>query len=282
MEEKLTPELEAEIDSAWDADEGPFDSDTEEEVETEEAQPEVETPEEKEAPPATPETPPVPETQPAPADQPKTFTLKNRDETKQVTQEELLAMAQKGWDYDKVREERDQLRTIREEAAPALTYIKNLAEKSGMSVPDYLDYCRKQELMSQGINEATALAQIALEKKQAALDAQQAKQQAEQKAAQQKQEEAEKQKEAQRQELVRFMTTFPDVKAETIPQEVWAEVRKGVPMTAAYAMHRNRALEAELAALKQNKEAKARAPGSMNTAGEQNPDHLFDGWDDED
>ena len=46
----------------------------------------------------------------AAADQPERFTLKNRDETRQVTREELVALAQKGWDYDKVRQERDQLR----------------------------------------------------------------------------------------------------------------------------------------------------------------------------
>lgn len=48
------------------------------------------------------------------ADQPELFTLKNRDETRQVTRQELIAMAQKGWDYDHVRQERDQLRQYRQ------------------------------------------------------------------------------------------------------------------------------------------------------------------------
>ncbi len=46
--------------------------------------------------------------------EPELFTLKNRDETRQVTRDELIAMAQKGWDYDNVRQERDQLRQYRQ------------------------------------------------------------------------------------------------------------------------------------------------------------------------
>ena len=275
----LTPELETEIDSSWDegeASNAPDFDDEPDEVETESQEQQEETPAEQEP----VKDVEVPEVE-AKADQPELFTLKNRDETKQVTKDELLAMAQKGWDYDKVREERDQLRAAHDEASTALNYIKGLAEKSGLSVPDYLDYCRKQELMSTGINEATALAQIALEKKQAAMDAQQAKRDAAQKAEEQKQAEADKKKEAQRQELVSFMKAFPDVKAESIPQEVWAEVRKGVPMTAAYAMHQNRTLKAELEAMKQHKEVVSKAPGSMNSKGERTADPDFDGWDDD-
>ena len=279
--EVLTTEMEAEIDSSWDADEGPFESASETEDTAPQPEAETET-EEKSAPNEPPAEPTEAPAQTPPADQPETYTLKNRDETKQVTREELLAMAQKGWDYDKVREERDQLRTYRNEADPALNYIKTLAQKSNMTVSDYLDHCRKQELMSTGINEATALAQINLEKQQAAINAQQARQQEEQQAAQRQQAEAERQKAERRAELSRFMAIFPDVKADSIPNEVWAAVQKGTPLTTAYAMHRNRALEAELAAERQNKAAKAQAPGSMNTAGEQTADPDFDGWDDDD
>lgn len=49
-----------------------------------------------------------------PGDGDELFTLKNRGETRQVTRQELIAMAQKGWDYDSVRQERDQLRQYRQ------------------------------------------------------------------------------------------------------------------------------------------------------------------------
>lgn len=279
QEEIMTPELEAEIDSSWDDEgNGPVADDTfEDEVETKETQQDPET-----EPEVKPDTPAPAEVEEPKADQPEElFTLKNRDETKQVKRDELLAMAQKGWDYDKVREERDQLRAYRDEANPALSFIKALAQKSNMSVSDYIDYCRKQELMNAGINEATAQAQINIEKQQAAIDAAQAEQRAAQEEAQRKQEAEERKKEEQRADLVRFMQAFPDVKAESIPKEVWASVQKGIPLTTAYTMYKNRALEAELTALKQNAEARERTPGSMNTAGEKHIDPDFDGWDDD-
>lgn len=86
------------------------------------------------------ETPPAePKAPDAPVAQPELFTLKNRDETRQVTRDELVAMAQKGWDYDHVRQERDQLRQYRQEADPALELVKSYAQRNGMSVGDYLD-----------------------------------------------------------------------------------------------------------------------------------------------
>ena len=127
----LTPELEAEIDSSWDegeASNAPDFDDEPDEVETESQEQQEETPAEQEP----VKDVEVPEVE-AKADQPELFTLKNRDETKQVTKDELLAMAQKGWDYDKVREERDQLRAAHDEASTALNYIKGLAEKSGFN-----------------------------------------------------------------------------------------------------------------------------------------------------
>ena len=84
------------------------------------------------------------------ADQPETFILKNREETRQLTRDEVIAMAQKGWDYDHIREERDQLRQFRQEADPALQLVKTYAERNGMDIPQYLDFCRKQELLAQG------------------------------------------------------------------------------------------------------------------------------------
>lgn len=66
-----------------------------------------------------------------PADRPETFTLKNRDETRRVTRQELIAMAQKGWDYDNVRRERDQLRQYRQ----AMEQVRAAGEQSRPGMP---------------------------------------------------------------------------------------------------------------------------------------------------
>lgn len=86
-----------------------------------------------------------------PADQtPETFTLKHLDQVRQVGKEEVVTLAQKGLDYDRIRTERDELRQYRQEADPALELVKGYAQRSGMTIPDYLDFCRKQELMAGG------------------------------------------------------------------------------------------------------------------------------------
>ena len=107
-----------------------------------------------------------------PADQPEMFTIKNRDETRSVTRDELISMAQKGWDYDHVRQERDQLRQYREQADPALELVKSYAQRNNMSVPDYLDFCRKHELMASGMTQQDAEQRIRFDKERAELDRQ--------------------------------------------------------------------------------------------------------------
>lgn len=208
------------------------------------------------------------------ADQPELFTLKNRDETRQVNRDELIVMAQKGWDYDTVRQERDQLRQYRGEADPAYNLVKNYAQKAGLSVPDYLDYCRKQELMAQGINEQTATAQIALEKQQAAVQ----EQNTEASAARQRQEallhSAKQRAEARRREMTDFLETYPNVKADEIPKEVWKKVAEGAPLVASYTMYKNQQLEAALAAERQNKQNAIRTTGNLTN-------HDNGGWMDE-
>lgn len=142
------------------------------------------------------------------------FTLKNRDETRQVTRQELIAMAQKGWDYDNVRQERDQLRQYRQAMEQVRAPIK--------TVP-------KAEVLAQRVKAN-----------------------------------------AQRQDMERFLQTYPTVKAESIPREVWGQVARGVPLVSAYAMHENQQMKIQLAAQRQNQINRARTPGGLgaNVGGE--------------
>ena len=265
-----TPILDDDLDAAW-ADETP----EAQEPEQPQAHPAPEAPQAAE-PPAAPEEQ---EEKPAEADQPELFTLKNRDETRQVTREELVSMAQKGWDYDTVRQERDQLRQYREEADPALLMVRGYAERSGMTVEQYLDLCRRQELLSQGVNEQTADAQIRLEKQQTILEAQT---RAAQEARQRQEAEAQKAQEAQaarRKDMEDFMAAHPGVKGADIPNEVWAQVAAGKSMTTAYTEYENKQLKAELAAERQNKANAQRSPGSLtNPQGEDTRSELDKIW----
>ena len=171
------------------------------------------------------------------------FTLKNRDETRQVTRDQVIAMAQKGWDYDTVRAERDQLRQYRKENDPTLEMVRLSAQGKGMTVPEYLDHCRRQDLdqgrAQTGPGQGNALIQRFRQN-------------------------------ARMQDMRRFLDAYPGVKAESIPREVWAQVARGVPLVSAYARHENQRLRAELAAERQDRANRARTPGGLgaNSGGE--------------
>ena len=233
------------VDAAW---EEPADQ-----PEPQQAEPEAQTPEgsgpEREA--------------EAPADQPELFTIKNRDETRQVTRNELVSMAQKGWDYDKVRQERDQLRQYREEADPALELVRSYANRSGMSVADYLDFCRKQELMAGGLSQQDAERKLGIEKEQATLNRQRAELEAFQAQQNSIKQQALQAQQARQKDIERFYSAYPKVDPKSIPQEVWAEVKAGDTLTNAYTRYENRRLQAELSAMKQNQKNKAQSPGSL-------------------
>ena len=219
-----------------------------------------------------------PEAGTAAADQPELYTIKNRDETRQVSRDELITMAQKGWDYDHVREERDQLRQYRDEANPAYELVKSYAQRNGMNVSDYLDFCRRQELMSQGINEQTARAQVELEKQRTAFQ----NQQKELLEAKQRQDEltrqAQKRADAQKRDMDTFIKTYPGVKPEDIPKEVWAQVAQGQPLVTAYTMQQNQKLAAEVAALKKNHENTVRTTGSLSSPASGDKKDEIDRW----
>lgn len=201
--------------------------------------------------------------QAAPADQPELFTLKNRGETRQVSRDDLIAMAQKGWDYDTVRQERDQLRQYRQEAGPALELVSAYAKQNGMSVGDYLDFCRKQEFMRQGMTEQDAQTRLGMEKERAELDARQAEIRKAEQAQTSAAAEEQKRLEARKADIANFCRAYPGVDPKSIPQEVWAAVKEGDTLTNAYTMHENKRLQAELQAERQNKANQRKTPGSL-------------------
>jgi len=251
MEDIMTPVQDADMDAAWN--EGEF--------------ADVEVPEAADPPAEQPADQPVEQTpaqeQPK-ADQPELFTLKNRDETRQVTRNELVAMAQKGWDYDNLRQERDQLRQYRSEAEPALELVKSYAARNGMELGAYLDFCRKQELMAGGMSEADDSQKLGMEKERADRDRRQAEIRAKEEAQTSAVRAAQKQAEARQKDIETFFRVYPGVDPKSIPKEVWEAVQKGDTLTNAYTMHENRRLTAELAAERQNKANLAKTPGSLS------------------
>lgn len=70
---------------------------------------------------------------------PLTYTVKVNGEEKELNEEELIANAQKGMDYDRIRKERDDFKE-------SLNDISDLAKEAGMSIKDYLAEVKKNIL----------------------------------------------------------------------------------------------------------------------------------------
>lgn len=212
--------------------------------------------------------------------QAESFTLRHLDDPPvTVDREGVVRLAQQGLDYGRVRTERDQLREYRTQAEPALNVLKAFAEHSGMTLEEYVDFCRVQTIMEGGVNEATARAQVEVEKQRVQLDAQQRADQEEQQRQEQAQQQEQQRAQARRRDMEAFLEAYPEVKAEDVPREVWEKVAAGESLVSAYAMYRNQQLEAQIAAMRQNGANAARAPGSMKSQGEKGRKTLEDYWD---
>lgn len=220
------------------------------------------------------------------ANQPETFTLKNKIlGNRQVSKDEYDAFAQKGYDYDRVQQERDQLREYKKAADPAYTAIKEYAKRAGFGedIAGFLDALREQELRQSGKTEIEAKNIVAHEKREAELTARERavseKEQAQTNAVQAEQRENERRKKS----VSDFYAVYPNVKPEEIPKEVWDAVfNKGADLTNAYTMYENKRLAAELAAERKNKENKASAPGSLSANAVSEQDEIDRIWGEED
>jgi hypothetical protein len=91
-------------------------------------------------------------------------------------------------------------------------------------------------------------------------------------------------------DIAEFSKTFPDAAKDpqSIPQEVWADVRSGMTLVSAYSKYTvaqanaaREAAEQKAAAAAQNQTNTARSTGSMASAGTntKSRDPFLEGWD---
>jgi len=214
----------------------------------------------------------------------QTFELKHLDETRTVNREEVIALAQKGMDYDRIRGKLDELRgveTVASENQSYAEFIKELADNAGITVEQLIDSTRARILTDRAAKEGRALSQTeALEQAKQTREARaQAMQQG--KEAQ----EARNRQEKFREEAARFRTLHPDVKADEIPPEVWKDYDESGNLADAWNKHVNRQLTAEneslrkeLETLKQEAKNAARSTGSLKTAGASQKSAIESAW----
>lgn len=208
--------------------------------------------------------------QPERADVPKTWTLNHLGESRQVGEADMVVLAQKGMDYDRIRGKWD-------EAKPVLELFGGFAKQAGMSVADYVSFIRTQAKQQGGMSEAEAKRAVELEDREAAVAAKEAAEAARQAAQERTSAAANDAESRRRADILEFQKTFPDVaKApQSIPPEVWAEVNRGASLVAAYSKYAiaqaqtaQKTAERKAEAVTQNQKNAGRSTGSMKTAGD--------------
>ena len=219
----------------------------------------------------------------------ETFTLKVNKQEQTVTREEMVSLAQKGLDYDRVKDQQQRsqqtIQTLQaqlEESAKhqdTLDILQLVAEKSGMTMEQIAETMYVNYRKSAGASEDAARQELKTAKLQKELNAVKA-----QAAKPQKEEHQETGQEKFQKEMEEFRREYPDVKmTDEIVDKLVPDVQAGMSITAAYRkMERTEKdariaeLERKLAAKEQNNKNKRTSPGSQNDSGGQRKRDAFD------
>lgn len=263
-----TAEADLEAESTTDAQET---DDTE--VTEEEGEPEEEAEEEAEE----PEEEAVEESDSA-TDAEQMFTIKVNKESRQVNLEEMTTLAQKGADYDRVKEQAAQLRQANTDLQAkldgmtphqeVLDILSIVADKGGVSLEQLAESLYINFRKSAGASEDVAREELKSARLEKELNAYKAKQTQQQ--AQETDNEARVQK-----ELEDFQAEYPDVNlTEELVDKLLPDIKNGMRLAAAYRKYEKiqdaakiAELERKLSAKAQNDKNKRRSPGSQQDSG---------------
>ena len=217
----------------------------------------------------------------------KTFTIKVNKEERKVTLEEMTTLAQKGADYDRVKEQntrhqqtiadlQTKLEGVSSQQA-ALDILGTIAQRSNLSLDQlaeslYINF-RKQA----GASEDVAREELKSAKLEKELNSYKAKQ------TQQQEQETDAEARAKR-DLEDFAREYPDVElTEELVDKLVPGIQNGMSLSAAYRKHekaqdsaRIAELERQLAAKAQNDKNKKRSPGSQRDSGGRSPKSDYD------
>lgn len=211
----------------------------------------------------------------------QTFTLKHLDEVREVTRDEVIALAQKGMDYDRIRQKLEDETASREaliaeKAGEAERFLQELADREKITVAELMDNVRAEVLaQTENIDISLAKERVkimkereALEKERTALQAGSAKD------------------EERQQAINAFVEAYPGVEGKDIPREVWQEFERTGDLIGAYRADENRklkeqieALNQQLAAQQNNQKNKKRSTGSQSSDGaDKTTDPIVSDW----
>lgn len=203
----------------------------------------------------TEETEPTEAKQPDEQDTDQYLELKHFDEVKKVTKDEARVLAQKGMDYDRIR---NKLGEAEEANAKLQKYESFLNEIKG-------DFATLDDLMND------TRARVMADKENISYeDALKKVKEANQQPEPKKEPEVDMNaviQQIRKQSFQEFAQTYPDVKPTDIPKEVWEDLEKTNNLLASYVKYEAKKIKDENAVLKKNAENKSRSVGSMKSSG---------------
>lgn len=217
----------------------------------------------------------------------KTFTIKVNKEERKVTLEEMTTLAQKGADYDRVKEQntkhqqtiadlQSKLEGVSSQQA-VLDILDTIAQKSGSTLEQLAESLYVNFRKSAGASEDVAREELKSAKLEKELNSYKAKQ------TQQQEQETDAEARAKR-DLEDFAREYPDVElTEELVDKLVPDIQNGMSLSAAYRKHekaqdsaRIADLERQLAAKAQNDKNKKRSPGSQRDSGGRSPKSDYD------
>ena len=218
-----------------------------------------------------------------PDDGNQTFTLNYLGAEKVVSKDEAVTLAQKGMDYDRIRQKHEDTLSELTTAKDKLSFFEQMASSQGKTLDQLIDSVMAEQLATrEGIDPAVALGRVQLERERKQLEAEKAK------LAKGADEQALAEKKRQ-DDITAFQNEYPDVFAKlatdknAIPATVWEDVNKGETLVAAYAKYERAQLKAELERakaeaeqIKQKQINKSRSTGSQSTKGAGSERDLID------
>ena len=164
-------------------------------------------------------------------------------------------------------------------------FLEEIAKGSNLDVAALIDQTKAKmiiaakEAAGEEISEADAIKQ-AKSQREAKLKAKSAH--IEKTEEEKKVEEEQAQQSKRQASFKRFVEDYPDVKAENIPKEVWADFTAGKgDLSDLYTRYENKRLKEELETERKNKKNKERSTGSRKSTGKSEKNKWYDGWDDD-
>lgn len=215
------------------------------------------------------------------------FTLKHMDEVRTVSREEIVPLAQKGMDYDRIKGQLDTARNDLKDYEKVkadlgkrneqIQYLEEIAKDQNMSLDELIENTQVQVMQKKtGKDIEVCRGIVANERRARELQAQQAAVTS-----------ARDQNAKRDADIAEFMKAYPELASDpkNVPNEVWEAVNKGESLLNAYRAYEVKALRAELeqqkaaaAEEKRKQENKSRSTGSQKTKGTKTVDPFDAIW----